>query len=103
MFSFFRWIRKSEINSYSDLVPLSKEMNKQKKTVSRIFLIDSLAFMFFTPWLAFMISEGVASSTQPQIPPPTSFNIFQTFITFIFGFQSSNIQAVFISLWPLFV
>lgn len=103
IFAFLYWVNKCEIKSYKELIPLSKVLNQKKKPVVKVFLLITGAFLVFTPWLAYMISEGMASTTKPQIPPPTTFNIFQTFVTFLFGFQSPNIQAFFISLWPLFV
>jgi mannosyltransferase len=62
-----------------------------------------LALAFFSPWIWYMLSLGGASNTQPLIPPPTSYNIFQTFSLFVFGFQDNRIQSLFVSLWPLLV
>lgn len=71
-----------------------------------IFLHASLllfASIFFLPWVLYFFQLGAAATSQPLIPPPTSFNIIQVFINFIFGFQSSTIQSILISLWPIFV
>ncbi len=59
------------------------------------------AFLFFLPWIAFVISQGKIANSQPMLAKPTTFNIFQTLVNFIFGFQQYNIQTVLISLWPL--
>ncbi|OGY08252.1 MAG: hypothetical protein A2782_00545 [Candidatus Blackburnbacteria bacterium RIFCSPHIGHO2_01_FULL_43_15b] len=59
------------------------------------------AFAFLTPWLYYFIRSGAGTSTSPKIPPPTSFNIFEVFFNFIFGFQSRHFQSFVISLWPL--
>ncbi len=61
------------------------------------------AGIFFFPWAVYFVQSGAASNTQPLIPPPTSFNVFQSFINFIFGFQSNTVQSILISLWPIFV
>jgi uncharacterized membrane protein len=94
---------------------LVSHTQKNNKSIFQIFLIYKFpfvwryvtllftAFLFFTPWLIYVVSLGSASNTQPLIPPPNEYNIFQTFVNFIFGFQSQAIQAILISLWPLAV
>jgi mannosyltransferase len=59
--------------------------------------------LFFLPWVIYVISGGSASNTQPLIAPPTSYNIFQTFVNFIFGFQSLSTQSDLVPIWPLSV
>lgn len=90
-------------------------LNKEQRSLFQIFLLYKYpfvwryatllitAFLLFSPWLIYVISLGSASNTQPLIPPPNEYNIFQTFVNFIFGFQSQAIQAILISLWPLAV
>ncbi len=63
----------------------------------------SLGVLLFIPWIIFVISRGSASSTQPLIASPTTFNIFQAFVNFLFGFQANGIQGLLVSLWPLAV
>jgi uncharacterized membrane protein len=75
---------------------------KRARALPLLFLkIVLIAFLFFTPWILYILFQGGNSNSQPLIPPPTSFNIFQTFINFLFGFQGNWLQAVIISLWPL--
>jgi uncharacterized membrane protein len=61
------------------------------------------ASAFFLPWAIYFLQQGGAANTKPLIPPPTSYNLFQTIINFLFGFQSQGIQSLLISLWPLSV
>ena len=63
----------------------------------------SSAFLLFIPWIWYVLSLGSASNTKPLIPTPTTFNIFQAFENFLFGFQSQNIQSTVVSLWPLLI
>ncbi len=60
-----------------------------------------LLLLLFLPWAAYVFSLGLAANTQPLIPKPTSFNLLQVFINFIFGFQSPRFQSLLISFWPL--
>lgn len=60
-----------------------------------------LAGIAFLPWVLFVVKNGLAASSQPVIPAPTAFNIFQTFASFLFGFQNPVIQGILISMWPL--
>jgi mannosyltransferase len=76
----------------------------QDRTLVKKYLpILFLAGIMFMPWIWYMLRLGGASNTQPLIPPPTSYNIFQTFSLFVFGFQDNRIQSLFVSLWPLLV
>ena len=78
--------------------------NKEsQRFVKRTIGIMFVAALFFLPWIGLLLSSGMASNSQPLIPPPTSYNIIQTFVNFIFGFQAQGIQAVLVSLWPLSV
>ena len=65
------------------------------------FMIIALAA--FAPWLLYFIRSGAAANTQPLIPAPTSFNVIQAFVNFLFGSQSATLQGILIALWPLFV
>jgi len=62
-----------------------------------------IAALCFFPWLVYVIILGFASNTQPLIPRPTSYSLFQSLVTFTFGFQPQGIQDLLISLWPLLV
>jgi uncharacterized membrane protein len=75
--------------------------NKKQLIVYIFVLICS--FVFFVPWIYFVISQGSASNTKPLIPAPTSYNVFATFINFVFGFQTQAVQGLLISLWPLVI
>jgi uncharacterized membrane protein len=59
------------------------------------------SLVFFVPYFGYVLYLGSASNTQPLIPRPTSFNLFQTFVQFLFGFQNQAIQTFIIALWPL--
>ncbi len=66
-----------------------------------VVVLISLAALI--PWVAYVMKLGGASNTKPLIPPPSSFNLLQTFFVFLFGFQPTNTQSILISLWPLSV
>jgi hypothetical protein len=80
--------------------------NKQKtKKIQFVainyLLLTSSAFFLFSPWLAYMLQQGLAANSQPLILPPTSFNVIQAFVNFIFGFQPQIVQTIIVSSWPL--
>ncbi len=72
-----------------------------RQIIFKFFLISGSAFVLFFPWIIYVFRLGSASNTQPLIPQPSTYNIFQTFINFLFGFQSQDIQSTLVSLWPL--
>lgn len=69
--------------------------------IIKFLLIISAVVALFAPWVMYFLSLGGASNTQPQIPPPTTYNIIQLFITFLFGFQSNGLQSLLVTLWPI--
>lgn len=74
----------------------------QKSKFGKAFFLQLLyAGLIFLPWMLFVLSQGGIANTQPLIAKPTTFNIFQTLVNFVFGFQKYDIQAVLVSLWPL--
>lgn len=72
-----------------------------RKVILKFFLVSGSAFVLFIPWIIYVFKLGSISNTQPLIPQPSTYNIFQTFINFLFGFQSQDIQSTLVSLWPL--
>lgn len=95
---FLRGVRRSDVR-HSSIV----SFRRYRRLFFIYFGVVFLAIIFFLPWGIYVIRLGAAANTQPLIPPPTSFNIFQAFVNFIFGFQPSFVQAIIISLWPLLV
>lgn len=99
----FRWIKQV----YQDREAAKGQVSSLSFLIAsgafpfRFILLSIAAGLFLIPWLSYVISLGGAANTQPLIPPPTSFNLLQTFVNFIFGFQSQGIQAALISMWPL--
>jgi len=76
---------------------------KFKNLPLKVLGLVLLAFAFFLPWIIYFVTLGGAANTQPLIPRPSSFNIFQTLVNFVFGFQSYTLQAILISLWPMLI
>ncbi|MGI8419085.1 MAG: glycosyltransferase family 39 protein [Candidatus Levyibacteriota bacterium] len=72
-----------------------------KTFILSYLLIVVGALILFTPWAYYVISLGSASNTQPLIPPPSTFNLLQTFVLIMFGFQNEQIQSILVSLWPI--
>ena len=76
---------------------------KYKNLPLDVIVSQIIAFGGFLPWIIYFLTLGSAANTQPLIPRPSSFNIFQTLVNFVFGFQSYSVQAILISLWPLLI
>ncbi len=89
-----------------------KTLPNNKKVFSpfheKLFLTTYLgivggAALFFLPWIWYVLTNGSVANTQPMIMPPTSYNIFQVFVNFLFGFQTDALQSGIVSLWPIIV
>lgn len=70
-----------------------------KKFMLAAFMIG----VVFLPWGIFVYSLGSASNTRPQLDPPNSVNLFNTFSEFLFGFQADHLNTMIVSLWPLVI
>lgn len=91
--------REKNIDSNSLITIISK----QKKLPLLFIGITVSALGFLIPWILYVFTLGSFSNAKPLLPSPTSYNIFQTFVNFIFGFQSQPIQTALVALWPLAV
>ncbi len=90
----------SENGSAKSLTSRILKYKSQPLFIGKLMIIS---FYFFAPWLIYVMSRGGASSTQPLITAPTTYNIFQAFVNFLFGFQANVIQSLLVSFWPLAV
>ena len=71
--------------------------------LARYLILNLIGLNGWLPWLVYVYKLGLAANTQPLIPPPTSFNLLQIYLNFVVGFPDLSIQALAISLWPLFL
>lgn len=76
---------------------------KKSSFTKTYFALLFTSFLFFVPWIIYVLIQGKITNTQPLLAKPTTYNIFQTLINFVFGFQKYNIQTVLISMWPLLI
>jgi uncharacterized membrane protein len=77
--------------------------NPKSKTRKSYLRIVLGAFLLFLPWLIYVFLQGSVSNTQPLINRPNSYNIIQSIVNFVTGFQPQNIQSLMVSMWPLSV
>ena len=79
-----------------------KDSVKNNNSILTVFSsLTFIAWLALSPWLLYVNAQGGTKNMQPLIEAPTSYNLFTTFVNFIFGFQSQQIQAVIIALWPI--
>lgn len=74
-----------------------------KKAFRKFVLVAGIVLLSIAPWLYFVRQLGSASNTQPNLPEPTSVDLFNTYSQFIFGFQTDILNTVIVSLWPIVV
>lgn len=86
--------------SSNKLIQLIKQPTNLIKSYYSLWV---LAFVMLLPWVIYVYMQGSASNSKPLIPPPNSFNIFQTFAYFLFGFQSQLTQGIIVAFWPLLI
>jgi len=71
------------------------------KAGKRFALIGCTLAALFIPWLYFVFHLGFAATSQPLLQTPSTFSLFDTFIQFVFGFQTDHLDTVLVALWPI--
>lgn len=74
---------------------------RQRGLLLPFLLQSALAVALFLPWVGYVFSLGAASTTQPLIPTPGSFNLLQLFAVFLFGFHDPVLEGLLVAFWPL--
>ena len=69
----------------------------------RFAFTASFVVLAFVPWGWYVYHIGQAGFQEPNLPAPTTVNLFSTFSQFMFGFQNDNVNTFFLSLWPVTV
>jgi mannosyltransferase len=86
--------------NYAPTISSKQRYKRLLKTFSGLIVLSILSLL---PWMLYIYSMGQIQNSLPFIQAPTTFNLFQVFVQFLFGFQSNTIQGILISLWPLIV
>lgn len=74
-----------------------------KHPIRSIIIAGAVAGASLLPWVLYVYNLGFASNTQPALTPPSSGDLFDTYAQFMFGFQTSAINTVIVSMWPFAV
>jgi uncharacterized membrane protein len=69
----------------------------------KLILIALVLLAFLGPWLNYVVSLRALGNSQPNLSPPTTINLFNSFSQFVFGFQDDHVNTLIVSLWPLSV
>jgi mannosyltransferase len=83
--------------------PTISSWQRYKRFGITFFSLLVLALVSLIPWVLYIASLGQIANSLPFIQTPNTFNFFQVFAQFLFGFQSNNLQGILISLWPIIV
>lgn len=73
------------------------------KPLRSIIISGAIAGITLLPWAIYMYTLGFASNTQPALTTPSAGDVFDTYAQFLFGFQTSTINTIIVSLWPIAV
>lgn len=74
-----------------------------ENALRRFIGIVILLLILISPWIAYVQILHTVSNQSPQLLPPTTINIFNTFSQFLFGFQDDHLNTILLSLWPIAV
>jgi mannosyltransferase len=74
-----------------------------KHSFRKFCLTAILLVLAISPWLLFVRSQGGMNNQSPLLISPSTFDLFNVFSQFIFGFQDDHLNTIIISLWPLSV
>lgn len=74
-----------------------------KRPVRKMIIAGFITAASLLPWILYVYNLGFASNTQPALTEPSAGDLFDTYAQFIFGFQTSAVNTIIISLWPIAV
>lgn len=72
-------------------------------SMKRFLKIAGGLAILFLPWIGYVLYLGGISNSSPNLAPPNTVSIFNTFSQFVFGFQTDHLNTILVSLWPLTV
>lgn len=75
----------------------------EPKTFRRLVTVAVIIVILMSPWLYYVYSLRALGNSQPNLSPPSTVNLFNSFSQFVFGFQDDHINTLIVSLWPLSV
>ena len=75
----------------------------ERGTLRRLIILAIVLAVELAPWLLYFHSLGSASNTSPNLPRPSSVDLFNVLSQFSFGFQNNHLNTILLSLWPLLV
>jgi len=67
----------------------------------KLVLTAILVVAALSPWIYYFTSLGSASNTRPLLVRPSSVDFSNVFSQFILGFQTDQINTLFLSSWPI--
>jgi uncharacterized membrane protein len=74
-----------------------------KQIFRRLTITAVVTLAAIMPWLLYVRSLGSASNTKPHLASPTSIDVFNTYSSFLFGFQTNMVNTILVSLWPVII
>lgn len=74
-----------------------------KHAFKKFFVIAVIAAGLIAPWIMLVLKQGAASNTLPLLSKPSTVDLFDTYSQFLFGFESTSINTLIVSLWPIVV
>ncbi len=69
----------------------------------RLVVVAVIIFLLMSPWLFYVYTLKSIGNSQPNLTPPSTINIFNSFSQFVFGFQNDHVNTILVSLWPISV
>jgi mannosyltransferase len=96
---FFAFVMLSELVA----VVMMRNRFESPHPIRSVILVGGIASLSLLPWLLYVYHLGFASNTQPALGEPSPGDLFDTYAQFVFGFQTSTINTVIVSLWPVAV
>ena len=82
---------------------LASRKQFNRGTLKRFIILAIVLVAELAPWLIYFHSLGSASNTSPNLPKPSSVDLFNVFSQFSFGFQNNAVNTILLSLWPVLV
>jgi mannosyltransferase len=82
---------------------LIKRSNFNREAFRGLIMVAVVVIAALGAWLGYVYYVGEIGNSTPFLAKPTSIDLFNSFSSFLFGFQNDHINSLILSLWPLAV
>src|SRR3989344_3225301 len=73
----------------------------EPRSLRKFLFVIAILSVALGIWFSYVFSLDAIGFSRPRLAEPTTYNLFDTVMQFIFGFQNDHFNAMIVALWPI--